>query len=113
MSAERVRQNVTPMPGPALMAGLDAYIDARFEMLLKRRRLGEPELTAREIRIKAGLTIRQLADKSGVAGGPISFIENGKTKNPYPETLRRLANALGVPEHVYRLAAARGWQGKK
>ena len=46
MSAERVQNNVTPMPGPGLMAGLDAYVDARVELILKKRRLIEPELTA-------------------------------------------------------------------
>ncbi len=47
------------------------------------------------VRKKKGLSLRQLAEKSGVAFGAINRIELGKT-TPRLETLERLAKALGV-----------------
>lgn len=42
------------------------------------------------------LTIAQLAELAGVSEDQIGSIENGKTRNPRVDTLRRLAGALGV-----------------
>jgi transcriptional regulator with XRE-family HTH domain len=47
-------------------------------------------------RIEAGLSQEQLAKKSGVAQGAISMIEKGERTRPYPSTLKKLADALGV-----------------
>jgi transcriptional regulator with XRE-family HTH domain len=52
-------------------------------------------LRLRAIREKKGLSLRALADRSGVAFGAINRIELGKT-TPRLETLERLAKALGV-----------------
>ncbi len=52
-------------------------------------------LRLREVREAKGLSLRALADKSGVAFGAINRIELGKT-TPRLETLERLAKALGV-----------------
>jgi transcriptional regulator with XRE-family HTH domain len=48
------------------------------------------------LRSKHNLTIRQLAQKSGLAVNTLSLIENAKT-SPSVATLQQLANALGVP----------------
>ena len=50
----------------------------------------------RETRLRLGLTIVELAKKSGVDPSAISRIERGLRK-PKAETLRKLADALGVP----------------
>ena len=46
-------------------------------------------------RTKAGLTIRELAEKSGVGKDTISRLENYQS-TPQAQTLKRLADALGV-----------------
>lgn len=56
--------------------------------------------TARE---EMGLTQPQLAKKAGISDGHLSKIETGKTTNPTRQTVKKLANALEVPE-AYLLA---------
>lgn len=50
----------------------------------------------REFRNKRGLSIRALADKSGLNCNTLSLIENGKT-SPSVSTLQQLALALHIP----------------
>lgn len=50
----------------------------------------------REIRIEKGMTQEELAERSGVSRVSISLIENGKITNVSSNTLRALADALGV-----------------
>jgi transcriptional regulator with XRE-family HTH domain len=50
----------------------------------------------RELRTRRGLSIRTLADASGLNVNTLSLIENGKT-SPSVSTLQLLAMALGVP----------------
>jgi transcriptional regulator with XRE-family HTH domain len=47
----------------------------------------------RETRI---LSLRELADASGVSYNTIWFIEAGRRKRTHPRTIRKLAKALGV-----------------
>ena len=61
--------------------------DAADEMLSSR---------LRELRQNRQLTIRALADLSGLSVNTLSMIENGKT-SPSVSTLQQLARALGVP----------------
>lgn len=49
----------------------------------------------RRLRIEAGLTIQDVADKLGVTYQNISQYERG-LRNPKPDTLQRIADALGV-----------------
>ena len=51
----------------------------------------------RELRLKRGWTQTELARRSGVKQGVLSYIENGRTKHPRIDTLAALAAALGVP----------------
>lgn len=48
----------------------------------------------KEKRADLGLTVRSLAEKAGVNNGYISLIENGKSKKPSPDILRKLSNSL-------------------
>lgn len=50
----------------------------------------------KEARKKVGLTQSKLGEKLGVSGAMIAAWENGK-RNPKPETIEKIANALGVP----------------
>ena len=53
-------------------------------------------------RLARTMTVRQLAEKASVNHGAISQMEQGK-RQPHPETLRRLAEALEVrPEELLR-----------
>jgi transcriptional regulator with XRE-family HTH domain len=50
----------------------------------------------RVLRAERGLTVRQVAELSGVAKETISQVERGE-RHPYDRTLARLARAYGVP----------------
>ena len=56
----------------------------------------------KEFRVKNKITIRQLSEKTGVAVGYISTLENDKngTSNPTKDVMIIIANGLGhtVPE---------------
>jgi transcriptional regulator with XRE-family HTH domain len=52
--------------------------------------------TIRAIRTVKGLTLPQLAVKSGVSKGSLSQIENEETANPSLDTLYKIAGVLGV-----------------
>ena len=47
-----------------------------------------------DARKESGLTQKELSEKTGIAQGDISKIENGNA-NPSLKTLKRLANAMG------------------
>jgi len=50
----------------------------------------------RTIRELAGLSQAELSRRTGISQGHISQIESGQ-KHPRPATVRRMAEALGVP----------------
>lgn len=50
------------------------------------------------IRKEKGWSQHDLSDKSGVEQSGISRIENGTSKTPHPDTIRKLAQALGRNE---------------
>jgi transcriptional regulator with XRE-family HTH domain len=56
----------------------------------------------RRIRVDARLTIPELATKSGVLQETIRDIETGRSENPRPATLGKLADALSTSEHTVR-----------
>lgn len=49
-----------------------------------------------QLRTQKGMTQRQLSGRSGIAGSYLSRIENRRLE-PRPKTLRKIAEALGVP----------------
>ena len=55
----------------------------------------------KELREKAGMTMEELADKSGVHRNTIWNIENGNTASVMTATVARLAEALEVPVSVF------------
>ena len=62
-------------------------------------RVGEPPgLWLRGRRIAAGLTQEDLAERSGVSVRTIADMERGRTRRPYPSSVRALIRALGLPD---------------
>ena len=51
--------------------------------------------TLRTLRDSSGLSVQQLAERSGVCRAAIHHIEGGKRKNPSVETLKKLCKAMG------------------
>jgi transcriptional regulator with XRE-family HTH domain len=54
----------------------------------------------RELRARRGLSLRALAEQSGLNFNTLSLIENGRT-SPSVSTLRQLARALGAPMSAF------------
>ncbi|MGD0556705.1 MAG: tetratricopeptide repeat protein [Streptosporangiaceae bacterium] len=48
----------------------------------------------------AGLTRENVAELSALSVRAISDLERGKTSKPYPRSIRAVADALGLPQHV-------------
>jgi predicted ATPase/transcriptional regulator with XRE-family HTH domain len=61
----------------------------------------------RALRLAAALTQEQLAERAGLSVQAIAALENGRSRRPYPHTLRALGDALRLsPEQRNALAAA-------
>ena len=52
----------------------------------------------RQQRVAAGLTQEDLAERSGVSVRAIADLERGRTRRPYPSSVRALVRALGLPD---------------
>ena len=52
----------------------------------------------RRLREAAGLTQEELAFRAGLTANAVSDLERGKTRRPYPHTVRSLADAFGLSE---------------
>ena len=52
----------------------------------------------RRYRETAGLSQEELAERAGLTAKGIGALERGERKHPYPQTVRALAEALGLPE---------------
>ena len=61
---------------------------------------GELGMLLRRHRMAAGLTQEELAERSGLSVRAISNIERGRTAGPYSRSVRMLAEALRLPDHV-------------
>ncbi len=61
----------------------------------------------RQQRVEAGLTQEDLAERSGVSVRAIADLERGRTKRPYPSSVRALVQALGLPEDAGHELVAR------
>lgn len=55
----------------------------------------------RNARDKAGLSRRELAEKSGVSQTTIHYAESGRTPDPRLSKLEQIARALGVNSAVF------------
>ncbi len=50
----------------------------------------------RRLRLAAGLSQEELAERAGLTAAAIGLLERGERRRPYPHTLRALADALGL-----------------
>jgi transcriptional regulator with XRE-family HTH domain len=66
----------------------------------------------RTLRQKLGISINELARRSGIRGPSMHAIETGKTKEVKASTLIGIALALGVPIQEIMLAKAKGKQSR-
>jgi len=73
-------------PGQGERAQMGQGEDGAFGLLLRRHR------------VVAGLSQEQLAERSGLTAQGISALERGLRRAPYPDTVRRLATALGLSD---------------
>lgn len=59
-------------------------------------------ISLRECRLRAGLTIRQLAAASGLAASTLYRLESGEIAKPRPSYLQQIARALSIDvENLY------------
>lgn len=49
----------------------------------------------REIRIKQGMMLKELAEKTGITPGYLCHLEKGTRVNPSAQIMSKIANALG------------------
>ena len=54
----------------------------------------------RQQRVAAGLTQEDLAERSRVSVRAIADLERGRTRKPYPSSVRAIVRALGLPEEA-------------
>ena len=54
----------------------------------------------------AGFSQEQLAERTGLSSNAIGALERGERKRPYPDTIRRLAEALGLSDEARSQLAA-------
>lgn len=59
----------------------------------------------RASREKAGLTLREAAEKSELTAGYLSLLESGEKQAPSPEVVARIAKALSVTLEELLIAA--------
>ena len=58
--------------------------------------MGEFGAYVRNLRDRAGLTLRELQERAGISNAYLSQVEQGKRNPPSPAILRRLAPVLGA-----------------
>src|SRR5215469_18803503 len=51
-------------------------------------------------RVAAGLTQEDLAERSRISVRAIADLERGRTRRPYPSSVRALIRALGLPDQT-------------
>jgi DNA-binding XRE family transcriptional regulator len=71
------------------------HVFAKFFGSVIVHRMEVDGVKLRELRLDAGLSQQELADRAGLTREAVSMMETGK-RNPYPRTMRKLAGALGV-----------------
>ena len=52
----------------------------------------------RRLRLAAGLTQEELAERAGLTAAGVSALERGHRRRPYAHTVQALATALGLPD---------------
>ena len=48
-------------------------------------------------KLRGEMSIRQVAEKTGISNAYLSQLESGKRNNPHPDVLKKLAKFYGIP----------------
>src|SRR5581483_9917064 len=62
----------------------------------------------RRARLAIRISQEELAERTGLSVRAIGDLERGRTRRPYPRTVRVLADALGIPDAAALLATQAG-----
>ncbi len=65
-----------------------------------KRQLTATRVTPAQIRMEAGLTAEQLAERAGVSRPTVYRIEDGKFNRAPSGTIQKLATALNRPDYI-------------
>jgi DNA-binding phage protein len=76
-------------------AGIDANKALGRELLAERHELGAIVSELKSIREQIGISLTEVADRTGITVSNLSRLENMDGPNPTIETLRRYASAIG------------------
>jgi len=76
-------------------AGMEANKAIGRELLRERRELSATVSELKAIREQLGISLTDLAERTGMTVGNLSRLENMDGPNPTIETLRRYARAIG------------------
>jgi DNA-binding Xre family transcriptional regulator len=76
-------------------AGMEANKALGRELLRERRELSATVSELKAIREQLGISLTELAERTGMTVGNLSRLENMDDPNPTIETLRRYARAIG------------------
>lgn len=76
-------------------AGMEANKTLGRELLRERRELSATVSELKAIREELGISLTELAERTGMTIGNLSRLENMDGPNPTIETLRRYARAIG------------------
>jgi DNA-binding Xre family transcriptional regulator len=76
-------------------AGMAANKELGRELLRERRELAETVSELKTIREQLGISLTELADRTGMTVGNLSRLENMDGPNPTIDTLGRYARAIG------------------
>lgn len=81
-------------------AGMEANKALGRELLQERRELAETVTELKTIRERLGITLTELANRTGMTVGNLSRLENMDGPNPTIETLRRYAHGHRIETAV-------------
>jgi transcriptional regulator with XRE-family HTH domain len=99
------------MEGPMKSQRITISKPALSALARAGERLDEFAPLLKNLRVEAGLSQQELADRALVSVQAISALERGYRKTPHRATLERIADALGVPrelrDHAERTHSAR------
>lgn len=89
-----------------VLTGLQVWVEELIDRKLRSMESASSRPDPRALRQIRGMELTELAVRAGISHGTLSRLENGKLKRPKPETLARIAGALGVCAKEYREAVA-------
>lgn len=101
------RMSKIDQPSQTAAAALSALIADLVDERLRAAGISANQDTPQSLRMAAGLDIKTCAEVAGMTHCNLSRLEAGKTRRPRPETLAKIARAIGCGEPRYREAVAK------